>query len=97
MSWVDRRFDVTIDGSIVGKRRDFIPFPFAKFDRAGKPIFNDGYAKLNAASAYQVNNFLSLFARVENMLNQDYQEVLGFPAYRLNFSAGLRLRVGGRR
>ena len=32
---------------------------------------------------------------IENLLNQDYQEVLGFPAYRLNFSAGLRVRVGG--
>ena len=97
VSWVDQRFDVTFDGSIVGKRRDFIPFPFSKFDPSGKPIFNDGYAKLNAAGAYHLNNFVSLFARVENVLNQDYQEVLGFPAYRLNFSAGLRVRVGGRK
>ena len=97
VSWVDRRFDVTFDGSIVGKRRDFIPFPFAKFDGSGKPIFNDGYAKLDAAGAYHLNDFVSLFARVENVLNQDYQEVLGFPAYRLNFSAGLRVRIGGRK
>jgi len=97
VSWVDQRFDVTFDGSIVGKRRDFIPFPFAKFDQSGRPIFNDGYAKLNASGAYHVNNFVSLFARVENVLNQDYQEVLGFPAYRLNFSAGLRVRIGGGR
>lgn len=97
MSWVDQRFDVTLDGSIVGRRRDFIPFPFTKFDPSGKPIFNDGYAKLNVAGAYRLNNFVSLFARVENVLNQDYQEVLGFPAYRLNFSAGLRVRLGGRR
>ena len=97
VSWVDQRFDATFDGSIVGKRRDFIPFPFAKFDPSGKPIFNDGYAKLNAAGSYHVSNFVSLFVRVENVLNQDYQEVLGFPAYRLNFSAGLRVRVGGRK
>jgi hypothetical protein len=31
------------------------------------------------------------------MLNQRYQEVLGFPAYRLNFSAGLRLLIGGKK
>jgi hypothetical protein len=36
-----------------------------------------------------------MFARVENLLNQDYQEIIGFPAYRLNFSAGLRVRIGG--
>ena len=96
-SWVDQRFDATIDGSIVGKRRDFIPFPFSKFDMSGHPIFSEGYARLNAAGSYHLNDSVSLFARVENMLNQDYQEVLGFPAYRLNFSAGLRIRVGGRR
>lgn len=97
VSWVDQRFDLALDGSIVGKRRDFVPFPFAKFDLSGKPVFNAGYAKLNAAGSYRVNNFVSLFARVENLLNQDYQEVIGFPAYRLNFSAGLRVRVGGRK
>ncbi|MFY9555942.1 MAG: TonB-dependent receptor [Blastocatellia bacterium] len=94
-SWIEQRFDVTVDGSIVGRRRDFIPFPFAKFDESGKPIFNDGYAKVNAAGSYRVTSFLSLFTRVENLLNQNYEEVLGFPAYRLNFSAGLRIRVGG--
>jgi outer membrane receptor protein involved in Fe transport len=96
-SWVDQRFDATIDGSIVGQRRDFIPFPFSKFDESGQPIFNDGYAKINAAGAFHLNRLVSLFARVENLLNQHYQEVLGFPAYRLNFAAGLRIRVGGRR
>jgi len=95
MSWVDQRFDVTFEGSISGKRRDFIPFPFAKFDSSGKPIFNDGYAKVDAAGAYHVTSFMSLFARVENVLNQNYQEVLGFPAYRLNFTAGIRVRIGG--
>ena len=96
-SWIERRFDVTLEGSIVGRRRDFIPFPFSKFDLSGKPIFNDRYAKLNLAGSYRVNNWVSLYTRVENLLNQDYQEVIGFPAYRLNLTAGLRLRVGGNR
>jgi len=94
-SWVDQRFEVTLEGSLVGKRRDFVPFPFAKFDLSGNPVFNDGYARINLAGSYHANRFLSLFARVENLLNRDYQEVIGFPAYRLNFSAGLRVRVGG--
>jgi vitamin B12 transporter len=93
--WIDKRFDLMIDGSLVGRRRDFIPFPFAKFDLSGRPIFNDGYAKLNGAGSFHVSRFLTMFARVENLLNQDYQEIVGFPAYRLNFSAGLRVRVGG--
>ncbi|HTG14586.1 MAG TPA: TonB-dependent receptor, partial [Blastocatellia bacterium] len=96
VSWVGPKYDVTMDGSFVGKRRDLDPVTGARF-AGGRPIFNDGYAKLNAAGSYHAGRFITLFARIENLLNQDYQEILGFPAYRLNFSAGLRVRVGGAR
>jgi vitamin B12 transporter len=96
VSWVGQKYDVTMDGSFVGKRRDLDPVTGARF-AGGRPIFNDGYAKLNAAGSYHAGRFITLFARIENLLNQDYQEIIGFPAYRLNFSAGLRVRVGGAR
>ncbi|HJQ69809.1 MAG TPA: TonB-dependent receptor [Blastocatellia bacterium] len=92
--WTEESFDITVDGSLVGRRRDFDPVTFARFDAAGRAIFNDGYSKLNASGAYRLKSPLTLFARVENLLNQDYQEVFGFPAYRLNFTAGLRVRIG---
>jgi len=95
ISWVDQRFDFTLDGSIVGRRRDFNAVTGARFDPNGRPVFNDGYSKLDAAGSYRFNRYLSLFARIENLLNEDYEEALGFAAYKLNFSAGLRLRFGG--
>jgi outer membrane cobalamin receptor len=95
-SWVGQRYDFAVDGSFVGRRRDLHPVTGARFI-AGRPIFNDGYAKLNAAGSFHAGRFITLFARAENLLNQDYQEILGFPAYRFNFSAGLRVRVGGAR
>jgi outer membrane cobalamin receptor len=95
IGWVDNRFDWSLEGSLVGRRRDIDPISGARFTAARQAIVNDGYAKLNAAGAYHFNNRLTAFARVENLLNQDYQEVLGYPAYRLNFQAGLRLRIGG--
>ncbi len=97
LSWVAHRFDIGLTGSIVGSRRDFDPVSFAKFDFKGRPVFNDAYAKLNASGSYKLNNYLTAFGRVDNLLNQDYQEALGFPAYRINFTAGLRLRLGGDR
>jgi vitamin B12 transporter len=97
LSWIDQRYDITLDGSLEGERRDFVPFPFAKFDMNGVPVLNNGYAKLNFVASYRPTRWVDLFARIENLLNQDYQEVLGFPAYRLNFTAGVRLRVGGGR
>jgi hypothetical protein len=32
---------------------------------------------------------------VENFLNKRYQEVVGYPALKANFRAGLRFRFGG--
>jgi vitamin B12 transporter len=96
-SWVGSRYDVSVDGSFIGSRRDFDPVTFARFTLAGEPIFNDGYAKVNLSGSYRFNRFVSAFARIENLFNQDYEEVLGFPAYRLNFTAGLRLSLGGGR
>jgi outer membrane cobalamin receptor len=93
-SWVDERFDVTVDGTFVGRRRDLHPV-FGRFDPLGRPFFNEGYSRVNAAGSVKINRLLTAFARVENLINDDYQEILGFPAYRLNFSAGLRLRIGG--
>jgi outer membrane cobalamin receptor len=95
IAWVDERFDATLDGLLVGRRRDIDPVFGARFDSNNQPIFNDGYAKINASGSYRVNRYLTAFARIENLFNDDYQEVLGYPAYRLNFSAGLRVRIGG--
>lgn len=96
-SWVKPTFELSLDGSFVGQRRDVDPVSGVRFDSTGQPIFNDGYAKLNFVGSYHPWKMVTFFSRVENLLNQDYQEVLGFPAYKLNFSAGLRVRFGGAR
>jgi len=97
IDWAGQRYDVSLSGSFVGSRRDIDPISGSRFDQAGRAIFNSGYAKINLAGSYKISSTARLFARVENLLNQDYQEVLGFPAYRLNFSAGIRVIVGGRK
>ena len=97
INWTAQRYDLSMSGSFVGSRRDIDPLSGARFDQNGEAIFNSGYAKLNLAGSYKISRFGRLFGRVENLLNQDYQEVLGFPAYRLNFSAGIRVMVGGQK
>lgn len=97
INWTGQRYDLSLSGSFAGTRRDIDPITGARFDLSGRALLNDGYAKLNAAGSYHASNFVSLFARVENLLNEDYQEVRGYPAYRLNFIAGLRIKFGGGR
>jgi outer membrane cobalamin receptor len=95
VAFTGERLSAILDGVFIGRRRDYDPAYFSRFDSQGRPIYNGGYTKLDLAGSYRLNSSVSLFARVENLLNQDYEEVLGYPAYRLNFSAGMRFRIGG--
>ena len=95
VAFIGGRFDANLDGVFIGKRRDYDPALFSRFDLNGRPIYNGGYTKLNLAGSYRLSSSVSLFGRIENLLNQDYEEVLGYPAYRLNFSTGMRFRIGG--
>jgi len=48
------------------------------------------YSKLNLALRWQVQKHLEIFARVENLTDERYQEVFGFPALGRGFYGGLR-------
>ena len=54
-----------------------------------------GYARLDAGAWYAIKRYVTAYANVENLLNQHYEDVLGYPALRANFRAGLRFTVGG--
>jgi vitamin B12 transporter len=58
---------------IVG-RKDDMNFSVFPFRRETIP----GYAVINLAGSYQVNRYLNVFARVDNLFDKHYQEVLGF-------------------
>jgi outer membrane cobalamin receptor len=96
-SWIGDRFDLNLIGVFMGSRRDVDPVTFSRFDSRNRPVLAARYSKVDLGGNYRMTSRVSLFARIENLLNQNYQEVLGYPAYRLNFSAGMRLRIGGAR
>lgn len=52
----------------------------------------EDYLRLRLTASYQFSKNLELYARVENLLGERYEEVLGFPAMRTGAYAGFRLR-----
>jgi outer membrane receptor protein involved in Fe transport len=44
---------------------------------------------------YAINSRVTAYVNVENALNKHYEEVVGYPALRANFRAGMRFRIGG--
>jgi len=57
---------------------------------------NDSYVRLDARLRVRLHRRLDVFAAGENLLDEDYQEVLGYPALGRSVRVGLRLDTNGR-
>ena len=83
-------FQARVDVFFVGSRPDFDPL-------TGEIVTNPSYTRVDLATAYVLpwtydpSVAFSLFGQVSNLLDRDYQEVLGFPAMPINALAGLRV------
>ncbi|PYX93440.1 MAG: hypothetical protein DMG71_15245 [Acidobacteria bacterium] len=88
LTYLGNRWGGNVGGSFIGRRpdSDFLGFGF---NHAA------GYARVDLGGWYAINSHVSLYANVENALNKHYEEVVGYPALRINFRAGMRFRIGG--
>jgi outer membrane cobalamin receptor len=91
LTYTRQRWGGFVGGTAVGQRPDsdflfgFIP-----------PIYHAaGYARLDLGGWYAIAHHLTVYANVNNALNNHYNEVLGYPALRANFRAGMRFSFGG--
>ena len=94
LNYLYDRWNVNFGADIVGRRDDF---------RAASP-FGDtvkgGYTIFNLASYYSLPlrvpavKDLTLFGKIENLLNKKYEEADGFRARPLNFLLGMRATFG---
>jgi vitamin B12 transporter len=82
---------VNLEGLAVGRRpdRDFL------FGEIPAVNYAAGYARFDASGYYAIDRHVTAYLNLENLLDQHYNEVVGYPALRFNFRAGLRFRFGG--
>jgi vitamin B12 transporter len=88
LTYLGHRWGGNLGGSFVGRRADsdFLTF---NIDHAA------GYARVDVGAWYALTTRITAYAHVENVLNKQYEEVVGYPALTANFRAGLRFRIGG--
>ena len=74
-----------LEAKIVNGREDVI------FNAAGNAqnINLSDYETLRFVASYAVNDHFSVFGRIENLTNADYQEVYGYPALPRGFFGGV--------
>ncbi len=53
----------------------------------------DSFVLVNIAASYQLNDWIAVFARGENLLDEDYQEIFGYAAPGIAGFAGIRARI----
>ncbi len=92
LSWTsaDRRGSLDLHLTHTGEREDdtFLP-PFYAPDR----VTLDPYTLLGLSGHYRVSSQMTLFARVENMIDDDYQDVFGFETEGLGAWLGVRFET----
>jgi vitamin B12 transporter len=59
----------------------------------GGPNFDEeDYSFVNVAAEYQINPYMSIFGRIDNLTDEHYAEVFGFPNLGQAAYAGMRIR-----
>ncbi len=76
-----RRMNWNLSGYFTGQRFDY-NFP--------GQIINPGYALINLAATYNIARGFSVYGRINNLANKQYQEVYGFPALGREFRIGVK-------
>jgi outer membrane receptor protein involved in Fe transport len=101
VTWNHRRLMLNSNASIRGPVLDIEPNDgtFAcELDPPMQCLFrNGGYVDANAGFSFRLPMGVSVYGRINNFLNQRYDESFGFPALRLNFVSGIKLELPSRR
>lgn len=94
-TWTRKRLMLNLNGTIRGAVLDIEPND-GTFTCTFEPkcVFrNPGYELLNAGFSYRLPKGIEVYGRLNNFLNQKYEEAFGFPSLRLNFMAGIKLDI----
>ena len=57
------------------------------------PVTLDSWQRVDLAARWQPLEWLTLTLGIENLLNQDYEQAVGFPSPRIRPRAGVEIRL----
>jgi vitamin B12 transporter len=85
------RVGVNLDVSITGEQRDLF---FPPFPEPSRRVTLDSHTLVTVAGRWEVRSGITLFARVENLLDEEYEEVFGFAQPGISAFGGVRVVFG---
>jgi len=98
VSYRHSRWTASLTGSFVGKRDDS-DFLFDKDGGTSLLLPNRNldaaYQQLDLGGSYAVSHALSVYADLQNVTSEHYDEAFGYPALPFTFRSGIRITLGG--
>lgn len=93
-----RHLNVNLVGYFTGVRTDsdFLSFRVAGACFGPCISQNPGYGRLDFATTLNVFRGVSVYTRVVNLLDKQYQDVIGYPALGRDFRVGMNYRFSGK-
>ena len=88
LTYSAKRWGANLGGSFVGRRKDSDFLGFGINHAAG-------YVRVDMGGWYALTSRVTAYVTLQNALDKQYQEVVGYPALGANFRAGMRFRIGG--
>jgi vitamin B12 transporter len=98
VNWNQGRWFLSAVGTFVSRRDDSTFLSDSEFGNTlllPNRNLDSGYQKLDLYGSYQVLHCLSIYSSLQNVLNQKYQEVYGYPALPFTIRAGMKFTFGG--
>ena len=81
---LDSRGELAANLLYIGDRRDLHPVNFST-------VTADDYVTLNFTARFKINEWLTIFGRVDNATDENYEDVLGFQTAGASAYGGIRL------
>jgi vitamin B12 transporter len=98
VDWNQGRWLVSAAGSLVSRRDDstfLVDTEFGNTLLLPNRNLDSAYQKIDLFASYQIAKHISAYASLQNLLNQSYQEVYGYPALPMTVRAGMKFTFGG--
>jgi len=101
ISYSAPRWGGSLGGTFLGVRpdSDFLFCPSPTVAACPVPAIDHaaGYARFDVGGWYALNHYMTAYVNLENALDKQYEDAVGFPGLGRNVRAGMRFRVGGER
>jgi iron complex outermembrane receptor protein/vitamin B12 transporter len=98
VEWKQSRWFVSASGTFVSRRDDstfLVDTEFGNTLLLPNRNLDSAYQKIDLYGSYQVAKHISAYASIQNLLDQSYQEVYGYPALPITVRGGMKFTFGG--